>query len=858
MHVADGDRTVEIFSRPAVPQAHFSVPGDGHALPQFPVVPVVRQILQDLRKQFVLMLRLELLPLQIDIIVGQIQSVHDIILVGAVENRRGHVEAKGLRRQGQVNLQHLPDVHTGRHAQGIQHDVQGTAVGQIGHILHRKHTGDHTLVAVAACHLVAYGNLSLLGYIDADCLIHAGRELIAVLPGEHFCVHYDAIFPMGNLQGGIAHLSRLLAEDSAQQPLFRGQLRLSLGRDLAHQDVSRVHLRTDADDASVVQILQGVIAHAGHVPGNLLRPQLGISGLRLILFDVDGSIHVILHQALAQQHGVLVVVSLPCHEADQRVLAQSQLAHGGGGAVRDDLAFRHTVALEHDGLLVVAVGLVASGELGQVELFLLTVIIGNPNRLGRHIVDSARFPGNDTDAGVHSGLRLHARAYHRRFRGQKRHSLALHVGTHQGTVGIVVLQERNQRRRHGEDHPGRNVHIVEHGAGVLGSLLPITAGHAVADKMSFRVQGLTCLGHMVIVLFVRSHIYHLLRDHRILRVGFIHLSVRRFNESVFIYPGIACQVVDQTDVRAFRGLYGAHPPVMGIMHVTHLESRTVSGQTAGAQSGETPLVGQLGQRVVLVHELGQLGGTEEFLHRSRHRLDIDQGLGRNLVRVMGGHALAHHPLHPGQADAVLVLQKLSHGADAPVAQMVDVIVISKAILQMHVVIDGGDDVLLGHMFGNQLMHILLDGLRQLLRIVGEFFQNLGQHRIIHLLTDAEIPGVTVHIGSQVHHHVGKDFDVLLLCLDIDEGNRSILNGIRQLHGHFVSRRRQDLACGGIHHVRRQDLVPDAVPEGQLLVELISAHLGQVISAGVEEHGVDQALRALHAQRLPGTDFLVQL
>ena len=62
---------------------------------------------------------------------------------------------------------------------------------------------------------------------------------------------------------------------------------------------------------------------------------------------------------------------------------------------------------------------------------------------------------------------------------------------------------------------------------------------------------------------------------------------------------------------------------MGVVYVADLKSGTLSGQTAGAQCRKTSLVGQLRQRVVLVHELGQLGASEELLHRSRHRLDVD-------------------------------------------------------------------------------------------------------------------------------------------------------------------------------------------------------------------------------------------
>ena len=42
------------------------------------------------------------------------------------------------------------------------------------------------------------------------------------------------------------------------------------------------------------------------------------------------------------------------------------------------------VTLEYDRLLVVAVGLVTAGELGQMDLCLFSVIISNANDLGRY------------------------------------------------------------------------------------------------------------------------------------------------------------------------------------------------------------------------------------------------------------------------------------------------------------------------------------------------------------------------------------------------------------------------------------------------------------------------------------------
>ena len=130
------------------------------------------------------------------------------------------------------------------------------------------------------------------------------------------------------------------------------------------------------------------------------------------------------------------------------------------------------------------------------------------------------------------------------------------------------------------------------------------------------------------------------------------------------------------------------------MHVANFEACAVTGQTAGAQGGQTALVGQLGQGVVLVHELGQRAGTDEFLDGGHHRADVDQALGRDLavLLVLQGHPLTDDALHAGEADAELVLQQFAHAAHTTVAQMVDLIGDTDAVIQADQVVDGGKDI----------------------------------------------------------------------------------------------------------------------------------------------------------------------
>ena len=70
------------------------------------------------------------------------------------------------------------------------------------------------------------------------------------------------------------------------------------------------------------------------------------------------------------------------------------------------------VALEYDGLLIVAVGLVTTGELGQMDLCLLTVIISDTNGLGRYVSNSSGLFSHNADTGVNRCLYFHTGTYY--------------------------------------------------------------------------------------------------------------------------------------------------------------------------------------------------------------------------------------------------------------------------------------------------------------------------------------------------------------------------------------------------------------------------------------------------------------
>jgi hypothetical protein len=147
--------------------------------------------------------------------------------------------------------------------------------------------------------------------------------------------------PGRQTQAGVADVRSLLAEDGAQQLLFRRHRAFALRRDLAAQDVARLDLGADRHDAGLVEVAQGFLADVRDVAGDLFRPQLGVAGHDLELLDVDRGEDVVAHDALRDQDRVFEVVAVPRHEGDEGVAAQSQFTEVGRRAVGDHVADLH-------------------------------------------------------------------------------------------------------------------------------------------------------------------------------------------------------------------------------------------------------------------------------------------------------------------------------------------------------------------------------------------------------------------------------------------------------------------------------------------------------------------------------------
>ena len=414
-----------------------------------------------------------------------------------------------------------------------------------------------------------------------------------------------------------------------------------------------------------------------------------------MLLDVNRGEHVVTHEALGQDDGVLVVEALPWHERHEQVLAECQLPIVGGRAVGQEVASLDVLTFFDERLLVDTSVLVGALELRErvdpaPELGTEAVLCPGPV-LDRHVLacDFCHGPvalGHDDLAGITRRACLNAGADVWRFGHEERDGLLLHVGAHERAVCVVVLDKGDEGGRDRQDLLRRDVHEVDlcrrhevdfargpvrrrRGADAhTGALWPATNKDALFDKAPGVVELGRRLRDDVLLFLVSGEV-----DDLVCHLALDDLAVRGLDEAVLVHPGVRREVADEPDVRAFRRLDRAHAPVVGRVNVTNLEACPFPRQAPWPESREAALVGKPRQRVVLVHELTQLAGPEELLDGSDHGADVDQGLRRDRLDVLGRHALAHHPLHTGQADADLVLDQLADRADAAVGEVVLVV-----------------------------------------------------------------------------------------------------------------------------------------------------------------------------------------
>ena len=122
------------------------------------------------------------------------------------------------------------------------------------------------------------------------------------------------------------------------------------------------------------------------------------------------------------------------------------------------------------------------------------------------LVDDARAARGDRRARIARDDRLHARADERRVRAHQRHGLTLHVRAHQRAVGVVVLEERDERGGDRDELLGRDLHEVDAVGRQEHDVAGVPADDEIAVQRAVLRQRRVGLGDAVFALLHRREI----------------------------------------------------------------------------------------------------------------------------------------------------------------------------------------------------------------------------------------------------------------------------------------------------------------------------------------------------------------
>ena len=174
------------------------------------------------------------------------------------------------------------------------------------------------------------------------------------------------------------------------------------------------------------------------------------------------------NQFFTEQYGVLEVVPTPRHKRHKDILTQREFAMINGWSISKHLPFHNRLAKPNHWCLSNTGVLVRSLKLDQVIdvqpgiLPLLPIL-----RIGPHddagSIDALHDPGPTSlnyIPRISRDHRFHPGPHQRSLRCDQRNRLALHIGTHQRAIGVVMLQERHKRGRHAHHLLWRHIHVL--------------------------------------------------------------------------------------------------------------------------------------------------------------------------------------------------------------------------------------------------------------------------------------------------------------------------------------------------------------------------------------------------------------
>ena len=204
------------------------------------------------------------------------------------------------------------------------------------------------------------------------------------------------------------------------------------------------------------------------------------------------------------------------------------------------------------------------------EFLLVGAAVAHVDLVGVHIDHLALAVGDDLCPGVDTDPLFKAGAHDGGLGAQKRNCLTHHVRSHQGAVGVVVLEERDEGRCHGSHLVRGDVHIGDLLPGDHGEVGLEAALHPLVEDVAVVVHLHVGEGHLLVFLFLCAH--KLPAFVAQVHLAVFNLAVGGLDESEVVDLGIYAQRGDKTDVRSFRGFDRAEAAIVGVVDVSDLES----------------------------------------------------------------------------------------------------------------------------------------------------------------------------------------------------------------------------------------------------------------------------------------------
>ena len=188
--------------------------------------------------------------------------------------------------------------------------------------------------------------------------------------------------------------------------------------------------------------------------------------------------------------------------------------------------------------------------------------------------------------------------------------------------------------------------------------------------------------------------------------------------------------------------------------------------------------------------------------------------------------------------------------------MVNVILRARALHHGAEVVDRGEDVVFRDVLRDKVLPALVDGLLPAVR--RNALEHFAQNGEADLFLDAVLLGIKVDKLGHVDHAVGENFDFSSVDADDCFIDAAVGDLMRLVSRDNLVRHGDNFARHGVGHGLGKRLARKTAPDVHLLVELITADLGNVVTPCVEEQRVQIALGAFDCGRLARTELAVNL